>query len=87
MPQTSSLFLLGVGDDINWETVVPEKRQKQQWGGSVPSNSHVVLTGFACHINGTYKWNPRNVHGSWGSLSEAEVLHDRIGIRRNYYHC
>lgn len=36
------------GDDVSWETVAPERRQKQQWGGSVPGKGHMVLIGFAC---------------------------------------
>lgn len=86
MPQTSSLFLLfqGVGVDISWETVVPEKRQKTAMGWQY-AQKKPRGTDWICM--GTYKWTPRNVHGSWGSLSEAEVLHDQIGMRQNYYHC
>lgn len=73
VPCTTSQFWLfqSMSDGVSGETCT-RGRQKQQWGGSVPRKSHMVLTGFACvPINGPLEMLMK----FGGSLSEAEALH------------
>lgn len=67
-----------MSDDVSGETGT-RGRQKQQWGGSMPRKSHMVLTGFACvPINGPLEMLMKF---GGGSLSEAEALHYQPRLR------
>lgn len=78
MPQATSWFQ-SVGDNVSWETTVPERKKKQQWMAVCPEKLHGTDWIGMC----TYKWTPRNAQGVWGgSFSEAGVLHDLMGTRQ-----